>query len=201
MGIFVIIAATLTKAEFFISIYADNYMFWYTREASVAMYVANLPCIWPLLREALPVLKSWTPGAATSSVYRRRGTSGAFTTQGRTRNTQKTNPGLSRASMDEFQAIVEPRRPTEAKTTTSVHTREKGNYMNHTRSMNRTSGSDSSIDDLPIHGIRAETTIEMNVITPDYLTSTCKDDDRDDISNSSTVAFARDVERGEPEKR
>ena len=28
MGIFVIIAATLTKAEFFISIYSEDYMFW-----------------------------------------------------------------------------------------------------------------------------------------------------------------------------
>lgn len=31
--------------------YDTAYMLWYTREASVAVYVANLPGIWPLLRE------------------------------------------------------------------------------------------------------------------------------------------------------
>lgn len=32
-------------------------MLWYTREASVAVYVANLPLIWPLLREWIPFLR------------------------------------------------------------------------------------------------------------------------------------------------
>jgi hypothetical protein len=35
-------------------------MFWYTREASVAVYVANLPGIWPLLREHLRFLREKT---------------------------------------------------------------------------------------------------------------------------------------------
>ena len=33
-------------------------MLWYTREASVAVYVANMPMIWPLLREYIPFLRS-----------------------------------------------------------------------------------------------------------------------------------------------
>jgi hypothetical protein len=35
-------------------------MLWYTREASVAVYVANLPLIWPLLREWFPILRNAT---------------------------------------------------------------------------------------------------------------------------------------------
>ncbi|THZ71874.1 hypothetical protein D6C84_10139 [Aureobasidium pullulans] len=193
MGIFVIIAASLTKAEFFRSIYAEDYMFWYTREASVAVYVANLPCIWPLLREALPALKSWTPGFISSSAYKRRGASTTgLTAQHRTRNTQKSNLGLSRRSMDDFHAIIEPTRPQEAKTTTNVHTREINSY-HHTRSAARGSSSESSVDDLPLHGIMASTTIEMSVMASDR-----KEDDRDDASQSSTRAFAYDIERGLP---
>lgn len=158
------------------------------------MYVANLPCIWPLLREALPALKSWTPGFVSSS-YRRRGTSGAFTTQGRTRNTQKTNMGVSRHSMDEFQAIVEPPRVV-TKSTADVHTRELHGYTTHTRSTNRGSSSESSLDGLPLHGILAQTTIEMSVMKPESLASTRKEDDRDDLSHSSTQAFVQDLERG-----
>jgi hypothetical protein len=35
-------------------------MLWYTREASVAVYVANLPGIWPLLREHIRFLREKT---------------------------------------------------------------------------------------------------------------------------------------------
>jgi len=35
-------------------------MLWYTREASVAVYVANLPGIWPLLREHIRFLREHT---------------------------------------------------------------------------------------------------------------------------------------------
>jgi hypothetical protein len=196
MGIFVIIAASLTKAEFFRSVYAEDYMFWYTREASVAFYVSNLPCVWPLLREALPALKSWTPGFISSSAYKRRGASTtALTarTRTRTRNTQISNLGLSRRSMDDFHAIIEPTRPKEAKTTTNVHTREIQHYSHHLRSTNRGSSSESSIEDLPLHGIMQSTTIEMSIMASDR-----KEDDRDDASQSSTRAFAHDVELGLP---
>ena len=33
-------------------------MLWYVRESSVAMYVANLPMIWPTLREWFPFLRT-----------------------------------------------------------------------------------------------------------------------------------------------
>ena len=35
-------------------------MLWYIREASVAVYVANLPILWPLLREWIPFLRHAT---------------------------------------------------------------------------------------------------------------------------------------------
>ncbi|KAF1814010.1 hypothetical protein P152DRAFT_394284, partial [Eremomyces bilateralis CBS 781.70] len=58
LGIFVITAAILTKVFNFSNIWSPAYMLWYSREASVAVYVANLPVIWPLLREWMPILRS-----------------------------------------------------------------------------------------------------------------------------------------------
>jgi hypothetical protein len=62
MGLFVILAAILTKVFNLSNIWDPSYMLWYTREASVAVYVSNLPMIWPLLREWFPSLRSITPG-------------------------------------------------------------------------------------------------------------------------------------------
>jgi hypothetical protein len=42
-----IVAAILTKIYNLSDVYSSTYMLWYTREASVAVYVANLPGIWP----------------------------------------------------------------------------------------------------------------------------------------------------------
>jgi len=42
MGIFVILAAILTKVYNLSNVWDTAYMLWYIREASVAMYVANL---------------------------------------------------------------------------------------------------------------------------------------------------------------
>jgi hypothetical protein len=67
MGIFVILAAILTKVFNLSDIWDPSYMLWYTREASVAVYVANIPMIWPLLREWFPFLKAMTPGQKISS--------------------------------------------------------------------------------------------------------------------------------------
>lgn len=67
MGIFVIVAAILTKVFNLTNIWDPSYMLWYTREASVAVYVSNLPMIWPLLREYFPMLKSLTPGQKSTN--------------------------------------------------------------------------------------------------------------------------------------
>ncbi len=67
MGLFVILAAILTKVFNLSNVWDPSYMLWYTREASVAIYVSNLPMIWPLLREWFLALKALTPGQKSSS--------------------------------------------------------------------------------------------------------------------------------------
>jgi hypothetical protein len=68
MGVFVIIAALLTKVySLDPSLTSYSYLNWYFREASVSLYVTNLPALWALARECCPALKnlgyssqSWT---------------------------------------------------------------------------------------------------------------------------------------------
>ncbi|KAL4940385.1 hypothetical protein BDV06DRAFT_196828 [Aspergillus oleicola] len=64
MGIFVIVAAILTKVYCLVpSLISYVYMNWYFRETTVAILVTNLPLIWSLLRDVFPALKSWTGGS------------------------------------------------------------------------------------------------------------------------------------------
>ncbi|KAL2814256.1 hypothetical protein BJX63DRAFT_431413 [Aspergillus granulosus] len=51
LGVFTIIAAILNKVFNFASPYTTMYQLWYIREASTAIYVANLVCLWPLVRK------------------------------------------------------------------------------------------------------------------------------------------------------
>ena len=74
MGLFVIIAALLTKVFNLSNVWDPRYMLWYVREASVAVYVSNLPMVWPLVREWAPWLRSWGPGSSGSRSARRKGT-------------------------------------------------------------------------------------------------------------------------------
>lgn len=69
LGVFVIIAALMTKIFNLTDVYNPNYMLWYIREASVAVYASNLPMIWPLLRAWFPALRKLTPGATASPRY------------------------------------------------------------------------------------------------------------------------------------
>jgi len=64
MGLFVIVAALLTKIFNLTNVWDPVYMLWYVREASVAVYVSNLPMIWPLMREWFPFLRTLTPAGA-----------------------------------------------------------------------------------------------------------------------------------------
>ncbi|KAI5920888.1 hypothetical protein F4810DRAFT_713087 [Camillea tinctor] len=61
LGLFVIIAALLTKIFNLTDIWDPSYMLWYVREASVAVYVSNLPMMWPLLRDWFPFLRALNP--------------------------------------------------------------------------------------------------------------------------------------------
>lgn len=67
MGSFVIIATILTKYYNLPDVFSTIYMFWYTREASVAIWVANLPGIWPLAREHIRFLREHTGSYVTDS--------------------------------------------------------------------------------------------------------------------------------------
>lgn len=62
LGVFVIVAALLNKIFNLTDVYSTVYMLWYVREASTAVYVSNIPMIWPLLREWVPFLRHMTPG-------------------------------------------------------------------------------------------------------------------------------------------
>lgn len=51
LGVFTIMAAILNKVFNFASPLTTTYQIWYIREASTSIYVANLVCLWPLLRK------------------------------------------------------------------------------------------------------------------------------------------------------
>jgi hypothetical protein len=58
MGTFVIVAAILRAIYCLVpSLVSYVYMNWYFREATVAVYVTNLPPIWALLRELFPKIQ------------------------------------------------------------------------------------------------------------------------------------------------
>ncbi|KAI9776975.1 MAG: hypothetical protein M1839_009119 [Geoglossum umbratile] len=60
MGVFVIAAAVLTKIySLDPKLLSIVYIFWYFREATVAVYVTNLPLLWSLLLDVFPGLKRW----------------------------------------------------------------------------------------------------------------------------------------------
>lgn len=77
LGIFVIIAAILTKIYNLGDVWDTRYMLWYTRELSVAVYVSNLPLIWPIMREYIPYLRNLTATGETTT--NRRSTHGVLT--------------------------------------------------------------------------------------------------------------------------
>lgn len=75
LGIFVIAAAALNSYYSFKHPYSGTWMFWYVRESSTAIIVANIPFTWTILRELFEVgdfdetAQPWTfhPRARTAS--------------------------------------------------------------------------------------------------------------------------------------
>ena len=152
MGVFVIAAALCTKIEFFIDIYSADYLFWYTREASVAVYVANLPCIWPLLRDTFPMLRSWAPGGTNSKSGGRQRTTtvGAMRTA---KSGRHDNIMMSRRSVEDMRILGY-----------GMDGADNGTKADGTHvvvEMNDDNSSNHSLEQLP-GTIRAETTIEMH---------------------------------------
>jgi hypothetical protein len=75
IGIFAIAAAALNSYYSFAQPYGRTWMFWYIRESSVAVIVANIPFTWTILRELFEVgefdnVQPWTfhPHARTVSM-------------------------------------------------------------------------------------------------------------------------------------
>ncbi|KAL7267276.1 hypothetical protein RUND412_010143 [Rhizina undulata] len=54
-GVFVILAAILNKYYNFSNPFTTIYQLWYIRESSTAVYVSNLPMLWPLFRRIFNV--------------------------------------------------------------------------------------------------------------------------------------------------
>jgi hypothetical protein len=75
LGIFVIAAAALNSYYSFRHPYGGTWMFWYVRESSMAIIVANIPFTWTIIRELFEVgdfdesVQPWTfhPHARTAS--------------------------------------------------------------------------------------------------------------------------------------
>ncbi|KAM3064916.1 hypothetical protein ACMFMF_011532 [Clarireedia jacksonii] len=58
LGLFVILSAILNKYESFADPFSAKWTYWYIREASTAVYVANIPTCWPLARRLFG-LRPW----------------------------------------------------------------------------------------------------------------------------------------------
>ncbi|KAF2739210.1 hypothetical protein EJ04DRAFT_484737 [Polyplosphaeria fusca] len=121
MGGFVIVAAILTKVYNLTNVYSTVYMSWYTREASVAVYVANLPGIWPLLREHIRFLRSHASYPSNSGLPRYGNLSSANPSANPTRpvpRASKIQKSVGGVTEDE----IELSRPSFAKTNRSRST-------------------------------------------------------------------------------
>lgn len=146
MGSFVIVAAILTKVFNLSDMYSTVYMLWYIREASTAMYVANLLMIWPLLREWCPYLRH-SPRSTSGS--RRPGTNGSSLC------------GMRRSTIIREGSVLMPH----------VSKARNGQYAMGTETDIERTGSAERINRPPFegHGILAETTVHIDVA--DYNSS------------------------------
>lgn len=149
MGSFVILAAILTKVFNLSDVYSPIYMLWYIREASVAMYVANLPMLWPLLRVWFPYLRKTTSGIRSLSTNRK---SGAMAKKLGATADEKGSISMSHVSKSK---------------------RNKSYNMGIETDIER-SDSAQRINKLPFgsHGILTETTVEIDI---DELTPSVED--------------------------
>jgi hypothetical protein len=94
MGGFVIVASILTKIYCLVpELISYIYMNWYFREASVTVYVTNLPTVWPLVREVSKRLGLSMSSHSNSQGYG----SKSFRSQGRQLDSKSHNGGGSRS--------------------------------------------------------------------------------------------------------
>ncbi|KAI5777622.1 hypothetical protein EDC01DRAFT_782366 [Geopyxis carbonaria] len=63
LGVFVVLAAVLNKYFNFSNPLTTVYMLWYIRESSTAIYIANIPLLWPLVRRTFKAGRFAEPGS------------------------------------------------------------------------------------------------------------------------------------------
>ncbi|RAH65155.1 uncharacterized protein BO66DRAFT_215913 [Aspergillus aculeatinus CBS 121060] len=103
MGIVVLACAITSKYFTFRDIYDTSYQFWYLREASIGMYVTNLPFVWSLARSTISFLKSSNYVGQGNYNDPRYGTTNPHTNETRSR------PGNGTRSTRHFASIYESR--------------------------------------------------------------------------------------------
>jgi hypothetical protein len=107
LGVFVIIAAILNKVYSFSDPFSDQWVYWYVRESSTALIVANLPFVWLFYRKIFRIRSSTasrrarygsTPNTATkiSSIRRK---SVKPDVAGARKNSDTSDPNLEMGGM------------------------------------------------------------------------------------------------------
>ncbi|KAL2870197.1 uncharacterized protein BJX67DRAFT_276962 [Aspergillus lucknowensis] len=92
LGVFTIIAAILNKVYNFASPLTTTYQIWYIREASTAIYVANLVCLWPLMRKVFGFAVTERGSDPNRAQIERPSKGGASSTAGATTGASQSRP-------------------------------------------------------------------------------------------------------------
>jgi len=98
LGIFVIIASMLNSYHSFKNPYKQTWIFWYVRESSTAILVANLPYTWTVLRELFDLEKFNENSPPAWTFHSARTAKGRRTTQSLSRSTNHGTAALSKGS-------------------------------------------------------------------------------------------------------
>lgn len=110
LGVFVIIAAILNKVYSFSDPFSDQWVYWYVRESSTALIVANLPFVWLFYRKLFRIRSSTasrnrygsTPHTATRiSSMRRRSVKGSPDVPGARKDSDPSDATLELGGMGE----------------------------------------------------------------------------------------------------
>lgn len=153
LGSFVIVAAILTKYFNLSDVYSTVYMNWYVREASTAIYVTNLPLIWPLLREWFPYLRKITPGYRSMSSSSKNGGGAPTTSMCGMRRTHRTTTAKESIHLSDI-----------SKTSTSTNAMVSQYPKRFEAGISRTASVERiNKPAFGGHGILAETTVNIDI--------------------------------------
>jgi hypothetical protein len=101
LGVFVISCAAINKYYSFTEPFSPIWTFWYAREASTAILVANIPNCWPLMRKLFG-LRSFA-GLSEDTSAHHHGTSGTMTgSRSHKLNSHQHHPSVRIESQDDI---------------------------------------------------------------------------------------------------